>query len=46
MSIAFPNLYYETFYRFRNACGDFFRHPHPYQVELRSLMAENGELDR
>jgi len=36
--------YYETFDEFREACETFFKNPHKYQRELRSLLTANFEL--
>jgi len=38
------NRYYETFDEFREACETFFKNPHKYQRELRSLLTANFEL--
>jgi len=38
------NRYYETFDEFREACETFFKNPHKYQRELRSLLTASFEL--
>jgi transposase len=35
------NRYFESFEKFKLACGKFFSNPHEYRDELRSLLTEN-----
>jgi hypothetical protein len=35
------NRYFETFDEFKRACAEFFRSPHKYHRELRTLLTPN-----